>query len=149
MAFTRLLQCQTRYCRQQKAAFATKHRTHKDALLHSRLVFDIDGNGVSGRYYKLLASRSTPLKQTLFREWHDERLVPWVHYVPVSHGMEEVPELVFYLTSTKSGRRRAKEVAEAGREWFGRAFRDVDVSVYLYRLMLELARLQDVEREAR
>lgn len=148
VAFTKIFQCERKYCRDQSAYFNIKSWADKDQALRSRLVFDIDGNGISGRYYKLLASKSVPLKQTLFREWHDERLVPWVHYIPVSQGMEEVPELVFYLTSTEAGQHRAKEIAERGREWFSKAFRDVDLSIYTYRLMLELARLQDPEREA-
>lgn len=37
----------------------------KDEAFHSRLVFDLDGNGISGRWYRLLASKSAPLKQTL------------------------------------------------------------------------------------
>lgn len=148
VAFTRLLQCERKYCRDQRAFFNFKSWADKDRALHSRLVFDLDGNGISGRYYKLLASRSVPLKQTLLREWHDERLVPWVHFVPVSQSMEEVPELVFYLTSTEAGQKRAKEIADQGREWFAKAFRDVDLGIYTYRLLLELARLQDPKREA-
>ncbi|KAF8864500.1 hypothetical protein BDZ45DRAFT_684903 [Acephala macrosclerotiorum] len=61
--------------------------------------------------------------------------------------MEDVPELVFYLTSTEAGQKRAKEIAEIGREWFFKAFRDVDLSIYTYRLLLELARLQDPKRQ--
>lgn len=148
VAFTRIFQCERKYCRDQRAYFNSKSWADKDRALRSRLVFDIDGNGISGRYYKLLASKSVPLKQTIFREWHDERLVPWVHYIPVSQGMEDVPELVSYLTSTEVGQRRAKEIAELGREWFGKAFRDVDFSIYTYRLLLELARVQDPKREA-
>lgn len=143
VAFTRIFQCGRRACRDQRAYFNARSWEPSDRGLGSRLVFDTDGNGVSGRYYKLLASRSVPLKQTLLREWHDERLVPWVHYVPVSLGMEELPELVSYLTSTEAGKERAGEIAMQGREWFSRAFRDVDLAIYTYRLMLELARLQD------
>lgn len=129
--------------------FRTKPCADKDAPLKSRLVFDLDGsNGISGRYYKLLASRSAPLKQTLLREWHDDHLLPWLHYIPVSQSMEELPELVFYLTSTEAGQQRAKEIAEQGREWYKRAFREVDLTIYAYRHILELARLQDPEREA-
>lgn len=109
-------------------------------------MFDLDGNGISGRYYKLLASKSVPLKQTLLREWHDERLVPWVHYIPISQGMEEVPEIAAYLTGTEMGEELARAVAEGGSEWFGRPLREVDRGVYMYRLFLELARLQDGER---
>ncbi|RMJ23393.1 Glycosyltransferase family 90 protein [Aspergillus sp. HF37] len=148
VAFTRIFQCERQACRNQRAYFNARSWESSDRGLGSRLVFDTDGNGVSGRYYKLLASRSVPLKQTLLREWHDERLVPWVHYVPVSLGMEELPELVSYLTSTEAGKERAGEIAEQGREWFSRAFRNVDLAVYTYRLMLELARLQDPTRTA-
>ncbi|RHZ45712.1 glycosyltransferase family 90 protein [Aspergillus thermomutatus] len=148
VAFTRVFQCEKRYCRDQQALFQTKSWADKDEALHSRLVFDIDGNGISGRYYKLLASKSAPLKQTLLREWHDDRLMPWVHYIPVSQSMEELPEMVTYLTS-EAGQERAREIAEQGRDWFSKAFRKEDLTIYLYRLFLELARLQDPERSAK
>lgn len=147
VAFTRIFQCITRQCRAQRAFFPPGAWADKDAALQSRLVFDLDGNGISGRYYKLLASKSLPLKQTLIREWHDERLIPWVHYVPVSQSLEELPELVMYLTSTASGQKKAKEMADKGREWYGKAMRKEDMAIYVYRLMLELARLQDPNRQ--
>ncbi|KAM5445523.1 hypothetical protein MaudCBS49596_007429 [Microsporum audouinii] len=148
VAFTKIFQCKSKYCREQRAYFPSKPWADKDKAFRSRLVFDIDGNAISGRYYKLLASNSTPLKQTLLREWHDERLMPWVHYIPVSQSLEELPELVSYLTSTASGRKRAKEVADHGQDWYSKAFRPVDMTIYVYRLLLELARLQDPERQA-
>lgn len=148
VAFTKIFQCERKYCRDQKRFFKVGGWADKDKALRSRLVFDLDGNGISGRYYKLLASKSAPLKQTLLREWHDDRLVPWVHYIPVSQSLEELPELVFYLTSTEAGQERAKEIAEQGRDWFFTALREDDMAVYAYRLLLELARLQDPNREA-
>ncbi|ORY59155.1 uncharacterized protein BCR38DRAFT_351634 [Pseudomassariella vexata] len=148
VAFARIFQCERRHCRDQRAYFNLKSWEDKDRALESRLVFDMDGNGISGRYYKFLASRSVPLKQTMLREWHDERLVPWFHYIPVSQSMEELPELVFHLTSTEAGQRAAREIAEQGRNWFSKAFRDVDRTIYMYRLLLELARLQDPKRKA-
>jgi hypothetical protein len=62
--------------------------------------------------------------------------------------MEELPELVTYLTSSESGQQIAREIAESGRDWYSKAFREVDMSIYTYRLLLELARLQDPERQA-
>ncbi|GJC88510.1 beta-1,2-xylosyltransferase 1 [Colletotrichum liriopes] len=149
VAFTRIFQCERTQCRDQKSYFNVRSWVDKNEALRSRLVFDLDGNGISGRYYKLLASKSTPLKQTLLREWHDDRLVPWVHYVPVSLGMGELPELVTYLTTTEPGQRRAREIAEQGKDWYSNAFREVDLAIYTYRLLLELARLQDPNRQAR
>ncbi|KAF5595270.1 beta-1 2-xylosyltransferase 1 [Fusarium subglutinans] len=146
VTFTRIFQCQRQACRDQDAYFNTKSWVDKDEALKSKLAFDIDGNGISGRYYKLLASKSAPTKQTLFQEWHDDRLIPWLHYIPVSQSMEELPELVFYLTSTASGKEIARQIAERGRQWHARAFREVDMGLYVYRLLLEMARLQDPQR---
>ena len=100
------------------------------------LNFDTDGNGHSGRFYRLLESRSLPLKQTVLREWHDERLKPWLHYVPISLGMEDLPEAVRYLADEEEGRAVAAFMAEEGRRWSRRALRPVDQAIYLYRLML-------------
>ncbi|KAF5645162.1 beta-1 2-xylosyltransferase 1 [Fusarium sp. NRRL 52700] len=149
VTFTRIFQCQRQACRDQDAYFATKSWMDKDKALKSTLAFDIDGNGISGRYYKLLASKSVPMKQTLFQEWHNDRLIPWLHYVPVSQSMEELPELVFYLTSTASGKEVARQIAERGRQWHARALREVDTGLYVYRLLLEMARLQDPRRKAK
>ncbi|KAK8085358.1 glycosyltransferase family 90 protein [Apiospora hydei] len=148
VAFTQIFSCTWRQCRDQRRRFDVRPWADRDAPLRSRLAFDLDGNGISGRFYRLLASQSAPLKQTLLREWHDERLVPWVHYIPVSQGLGELPELVLYLTSTETGQQRAREIADNGREWFQKAFREVDFTIYMYRLLLELARLQDPERKA-
>jgi Arabidopsis thaliana protein of unknown function (DUF821). len=147
VAFTRIFQCGRKYCHDQKMYFDVKPWADKDQAFRSKLVFDIDGNGISGRYYKLLASKSAPLKHTILREWHDDRLIPWVHYIPVSHSMDELPELTMYLTS-EAGQKRAQEIAEQGRDWFSKSFRKEDFTIYMYRLFLELARLQDPERPA-
>ncbi|KAH2166703.1 hypothetical protein KXW37_005263 [Aspergillus fumigatus] len=130
VAFTRILQCETRYCRDQRALFRIRSWADRDEALRSRLVFDIDGNGISGRYYKLLASKSAPLKQTLLREWHDDRLLPWVHYIPVSQSMTELPEMVMYFTS-EAGQKCAQEIAEQGQDWFSKAIRKEDMTIYV------------------
>jgi len=64
----------------------------------------------------LLGSRSVVLKQTLFKEWHDDRLVPWVHYVPVSLEMKELPKTMRYLVMTKKGAAVSMRIAEQGRK---------------------------------
>jgi hypothetical protein len=62
--------------------------------------------------------------------------------------MEELPELVSFLTSNEKGQRIAREIAERGRDWYFKALREVDMSIYTYRLVLELARLQDPQSQA-
>jgi hypothetical protein len=145
--FTAVLQCDDRDCEEQKMFFDPGEREERGRQFRSRFVFDIDGNSFSGRYYTLLQSKSAVLKQTILREWHDERLVPWVHYIPISLSMDELPEIMRYMTSHKDGKKRAREIADAGREWYRKALRKEDFTIYLYRLMLELARVLDPNRE--
>ncbi|KAH8711969.1 hypothetical protein GQ44DRAFT_689723 [Phaeosphaeriaceae sp. PMI808] len=143
---TAVIQCDEKDCEEQKQFFSPAEREERGQQFQSRFVFDADGNSFSGRYHTLLRSRSVVLKQTVLREWHDERLIPWVHYIPVTLSMEELPELMRYLTNNDDGRQRAKEIADAGREWHSRVLRKEDFTVYLYRLMLELARIMDPQR---
>ena len=144
---TAIIQCDENDCNEQKEYFNVSDREESSQQFKSRFVFDTDGNSFSGRYYTLLQSRSVVLKQTVLREWHDERLIPWVHFVPVSLSMDELPEIMRYMTSHEDGRRRAKEIADQSRAWRDRALRREDFTIYLYRLMLELARILDPQRQ--
>jgi len=63
---------------------------------------------------KLPTSRSAPLKQMLLREGHDGRLAAWVHYIPVSLGMEELPELVNWLTGSARGHAEGRDNCRGG-----------------------------------
>jgi len=111
-----------------------------------RFVFDADGQGLSGRYYRLLRSRSVVFKQTMLHESHDDRLVPWLHYVPISLGMAELPETLRFLTSDE-GQAIARDIAEAGRDWTERALREDDAMLTWFRILLEYARLMDEARD--
>lgn len=143
--FSGVFMCDEEDCQAQVAHFADWGHESKNGRYKARFLFDVDGNAFSGRYYTLLRSNSLVFKQTALREWHDERLVPWVHYVPVSMEMDELPELMRYF-STEEGSKKAKEIAYAGRDWVPRALRKEDFRIYMFRLLLELARVLDPER---
>jgi hypothetical protein len=147
--FTSIVQCADPTTEETVRAYFDIHdvEPRREAFRYT-LTFDLDGNGHSGRYYRLLNSRSLPLKQTVFREWHDERLQPWQHYVPISLSLEDLPEVVRYLVDEEEGQQMAAQMAERGREWSLRALRPVDQAIYLFRLMIELSRLQDPSRPA-
>jgi hypothetical protein len=147
--FTGVVQCEeTITCDNIQEYFEIHEPEPRSEAFKYTLVFDLDGNGHSGRFYRLLASRSLPLKQTVFREWHDERLQPWQHYVPISLEMGDLPEVVRYLVDEEEGRQMAAQLAEMGRQWSLRALRPIDQVIYLYRLVLELSSLQDPRRPA-
>jgi hypothetical protein len=116
-----------------------------------KYLIDVDGNSFSGRYRDFLLSNSLPLKATLFREWHDARLVPWKHFVPVDNRFLDLFGVMeFFLGWSGEGGRDevARRIAAEGREWAGRALRRVDMGVYCFRLLLEYARVMDEERES-
>lgn len=74
----------------------TSHEDMKTSY-GSKFAFDIDGTSYTERFQRLLQSHNTVFKMTIFQEWHDDFLVPWVHYVPVSLGMKELPETLRYV----------------------------------------------------
>lgn len=145
--FTGIAQCDEAACRHQEEYFTIHPHDSEDEGTKHTLVFDVDGNGHSARYYRLLMSSSLPLKQTVFRQWHDDRLQPWLHFVPISLEMKELPEVVRYLVEEEEGRVLAKNLALEGREWALKVLRREDQVIYLYRLLLELARVQDPNRQ--
>ncbi|PWY99097.1 hypothetical protein BCV70DRAFT_163358 [Testicularia cyperi] len=108
-----------------------------------KFVLDIDGQSMSCRLYQLLGTNSVVIKQTIWSEWHDDRLVPWLHYVPLDMLIEndELPRLLDYFINTPEGQERASMIATASRQWTEAIFRRVDLTLYYYRVMLELAAL--------
>ncbi|KAB5533373.1 hypothetical protein GE09DRAFT_359522 [Coniochaeta sp. 2T2.1] len=149
VGLTRVVGCtEDAVCDEQRSYFGLPRPLDSELeVYHYRFVLDIDGNSYSGRFYRFLASRSVPLKISIFREWHDERLLPWLHYVPVSPSMEELPELMRFLATTSEGQRISRRIAEAGREWYFKAMTPIHHGIYLYRLVLELAWMQDTTRQ--
>jgi hypothetical protein len=145
---TAALQCDQAECEQQERFFRIAEHSDQPPTqpYRHRFAFDIDGNSYSGRFHKHLAGHTTPLKLSIFREWHDERLTPWLHYVPVSQSMEELPELMRFLATTGEGQEIAFRIAEEGSKWYHRALTPVHQGLYLYRLFLELAWLLNPER---
>lgn len=123
---------------------------------------DIDGNSFSGRYRGFLRSTSLPIKATIYSEWHDSRLVPWLHFVPMDNSFVDIYGILDYFIGTGIAQHvegsetpivegahdeQAKKIADAGKEWAERVLRKEDMQVYVMRLFLEYARICDDLRE--
>lgn len=146
--FTFVGQCDPGDCDAQKAYFDIAPHVNMFDALQSKYLLDIDGNAFSGRYYAWLLSNSLVYKLAIFREWHDEWLRPWVHYVPLSLHGEEYVEAVRYFDEEEIGRQQGLRLAEQSKEWAGQVLRNADLEVWYFRLLLEYGRLIDDEREA-
>jgi hypothetical protein len=136
--FTAIIQCDEDACEEETEQFLLDDRQSSSAGWKSKMVFDIDGNGLSGRFYSLLRSNSAVMRQSLFREWHDSRILPWLHYVPLSMELTELKELLNYFLGP--GDEVLAQIARSSKLWADAALRKEDMKIYMYRLLLEMSR---------
>ncbi|CAM1508907.1 Fc.00g026460.m01.CDS01 [Cosmosporella sp. VM-42] len=108
---------------------------------------DVDGNSFSARFRSFLRSTSLPLKATIYAEWHDDRLVPWLHFVPLDNTFQDLyPVLDFFADGDGRGDIAAHFISERGKEWAEAVLRREDMRLYMWRLLLEWARVCDENR---
>lgn len=120
-------------------------------------VLDGNGRGHAGELARSLKSGAMTLRASLYRNWYDARLWPWVHYVPIDSTFIDVYGIMDYFVgstgaTTPSDRKKehdteARRIAKQGREWAEKVMRSEDMLAYVYRLLLEYARLVDDKRE--
>lgn len=60
--------------------FAESSMSEEQGNLY-KYVLDVNGNGWSGRFQRLLGSNAAVLKSTAFTEWWGDRIQPWVQSV--------------------------------------------------------------------
>jgi len=106
---------------------------------------DVDGNSYSGRYRGFLLSSSLPIKATIYSEWHDDRLMPWVHFVPMGNSYLDLYGIMSYFLNGHD--MVAHRIASEGRVWAEKVLRREDMLMYVWRVLLEFARVCDDDRE--
>ncbi|KAI9791667.1 MAG: capsule-associated protein CAP1, partial [Piccolia ochrophora] len=145
--FSHIGQCDPGDCDAQREFFSVAKPADQQEAWHSRFLLDMDGNAFSGRFYAFLKSKSLVYKMAIFREWHNEWLRPWVHYIPLSLRGDEYVESVRYFAGEPEGKEHAPRLGVQGREWANRVLRNEDFEVWFFRLLLEYARVIDDHRE--
>ncbi|KAF7554816.1 hypothetical protein G7046_g6715 [Stylonectria norvegica] len=109
---------------------------------------DADGNSFSARFRGFMRSTSTPLKATVYAEWHDDRLIPWLHFVPLDNTFQDLYSVLEYFSDAGGpGDAAARYIAERGQEWSEKVLRRADMRLYTWRLLLEWARVCDDNRD--
>ncbi|KAJ1324164.1 beta-1,2-xylosyltransferase [Microdochium nivale] len=107
---------------------------------------DIDGNSFSGRFRSFLQSTSLPIKSTIYAEWHDDRLSPWLHFAPMDNTQQDLYGILDYFTRDAKGDKAAQLIAEQGAVWAAKVLRREDMLLYTWRVLLEWARVCDEKR---
>lgn len=164
------------------------------------MLLDDNGGDDQGEFTKVLESGRLAIKSSVYKQWYDDRVVPWAHFVPVdttlvdlygvmeyflgtstkgkgeyAHARVELPkhdhhfqiphadrettqrrEVTVESRSAKDSRGdevtndghdgAARKIAEAGQAWAAKVLRKEDMSIFMYRLLLEYARVVDVRR---
>ena len=145
--FTHVDQCDPADCDAQKEFFSIKGWAKQNTAWKYKYLIDVDGNAFSGRFYAFLKSRSLIYKLAIFREWHDEWLKPWFHYIPMSLKGDEWVEAVRWFAGEAPGKKNAEKIALQGKEWADKILRNEDLEAWFFRLLLEYGRLVDDNRE--
>ncbi|GAA5925127.1 uncharacterized protein JCM15063_004929 [Sporobolomyces koalae] len=106
---------------------------------------DVDGNGWSGRFHRLMSTRSVLLKSTAFPEWYQDRVQEWVHYVPLKVDYSDLYDIMAFFIGTPDGQgghdSLAEKIGANGKRWAEEYWRRADMAAYMYRLSLEYARI--------
>ncbi|KAI6096328.1 glycosyl transferase family 90-domain-containing protein [Pisolithus croceorrhizus] len=110
-----------------------------------KFILDVDGNGWSGRFKRLVTSNALILKASVYPEWYTSRIAEWVHYVPIQVTYADLYDVIAFFRNHDEA---AAKIAGAGKQWSQRSWRKEDMSAYLYRLLLEYARVMSVDRES-
>lgn len=135
--FSHVGQCDPGDCDAQREFFDIAPPADQQDAWKYRYLLDVDGNAFSGRFYAFLRSHSLTFKMAVFREWHEDWIKPWVHYIPLSLRGDEALETVRYLSAEQEGKQQAVRMAESSREWAGQVLRNEDLEAWFFRLLLE------------
>lgn len=84
-------------CSFYKDVWTLKPQTSLAEQFKYKYVVDVDGHSFSGRWHAFLQSKSLGIKSTIFREWHDSRLIAWRHFVPMDNRYDDIYTLLTYF----------------------------------------------------
>ncbi|XP_044715426.1 glycosyl transferase family 90 domain-containing protein [Hirsutella rhossiliensis] len=125
-------------CELIKHAFGTEADT-EEALEYRHVLLTDEDDGPPSEMLRTIRSGSVPFISTIFRTWYTERLVPWLHFVPVDLNGRD--------TALRGRPKDATWISRRGQKWAKQVLRKKDMEIYLFRLLLEWGRLIDDRRD--
>ena len=122
---------------QEKNEFDFAPREGKNELWKWKYLLDIDGKGLSGRFYYVMKSKSLVFRCALMREWHNDRILPWVHYIPLRLNGTDWYETVRFFIEEERGQILGKQMGYGSGVWAKSVLRKEDFEVWWFRMLLE------------
>ncbi|OCF42296.1 hypothetical protein I317_03916 [Kwoniella heveanensis CBS 569] len=125
------IQCDEEICKKVEEGYKFAGRKDWNQGNQYKYLLDIDGNGWSARFKRLMSTNSVVLKSTIFPEWYTDRIQPWVHYIPIKADLTDLYDALSFFRGGNDG--LAKEIAVAGKEWSKTFWRKEDMVAYQFR----------------
>ncbi|KAJ7709192.1 glycosyl transferase family 90-domain-containing protein [Mycena metata] len=110
-----------------------------------KYLLDVDGMTYSGRFLGILRSGGLVFKATVFREYFNDWIRPYEHYIPVLPDLSDLLQKVEWARAHDA---EARMIQERGRAVAERVMTDAQNDCYFFALLLEWARLQEMARNA-
>ncbi|KAH7096655.1 hypothetical protein BKA62DRAFT_492198 [Auriculariales sp. MPI-PUGE-AT-0066] len=145
------VQCDPEICERIKQTHNVKEPIFPDKGKHYKYIFDVDGNAWSSRFRRLMTRNSLLFKSTVFPEWWTDRVMPWVHFVPVKVDYSDLYDALVFFRGLPDGSvagqdQLGERIAMAGRDWVERFWRHEDITAYTWRMYMEFARVTSTNR---
>jgi len=125
------IQCDPETCTEIAEKYKFTERKDWSQGNQYKYFLDLDGNGWSARFKRLMSTNSLVLKSTIFPEWYTDRIQPWVHYVPIKPDLTDLYDVMTFFREGNDG--LAKEIATRGKEWSKTFWRQEDMVAYQFR----------------
>ncbi|KAF8632883.1 hypothetical protein AX17_004729 [Amanita inopinata Kibby_2008] len=93
------LGCDPPYCDYLSTLFdwQPKHDAGSHSALQHKYLVDVDGNGWSSRFKRLITSNALVFKATAYPEWWLDRVQEWVHYVPIQVDWSDLYDVLVFF----------------------------------------------------
>lgn len=147
-------------CQKLEREFGFREGEARKVLDYRYVMLTDSADGPPAHLLPALRSNSVPVLSSIFREWYTERLLPWVHFVPVDLRYHALHSTMAYFVGlqnrgpindrpqlTAGHLEDARWIAEQGRKWASKAIRGEDMEVYMFRLLLEWGRIINEDRD--
>ncbi|OAX31753.1 hypothetical protein K503DRAFT_750457 [Rhizopogon vinicolor AM-OR11-026] len=101
-----------------------------------KYVLDMDGNGWSSQFKRLIAINALTFKSTNHLEWYTAS-PPWVNYVPIQNAYSDLYNALVFFRSDLAVRGACGElvakIVREGMEWTSTFCREEDMVAHLFR----------------
>ncbi|KAJ1553572.1 capsule-associated protein CAP1 [Nowakowskiella sp. JEL0078] len=143
IAFMGALQCEASMCDDMKKRYRFADSVSFEKMMAHKYLIDVDGNSFSQRFVSFLRSNSLVFKMTIFNEYFDSWIQPFIHYIPIAIDYSDLNDKLKWAMENDE---EAQQITINAQEFTKRFLTQGQMECYLYLALLEVARLRNENR---